>query len=70
MFIGEKCSQKFLVNVSTPQGFILVPTIFLLYINYINNDTVHNIAIYAYSSTFSSTYNWVSDLWQQLELVS
>ena len=53
-----------------PQGFILGPTRFLLYINVLPDDIMCNIAIYAADSTLYSKCHKASDLWQQLELAS
>ena len=58
----------FPVNDEVPQGSILGPTLFLLYINDLPDDVVCNIAIYADDTTLSSKCYQASDLWQQLEL--
>ena len=65
-----KSSQEYPVNTSVPQGSILGPTLFLLYINDLPDDVICNIAIYADDATLYSNCNQASDLWQQLELTS
>ena len=65
-----KSSQEYPVNARVPQGFILDPTIFLLYINDLPDDVICDIAIYADDTTLYSKCDQASDLWQQLELAS
>ena len=65
-----KSSQEYPVNAAVPEGSILGPTIFLLYINDLPDDVICNIAIYADDTTLYSKCNQASDLWQQLELAS
>ena len=70
MVLDEKFSQKYPVNVAVPQGSILGPTLFLLYINDLPDNVICDIAIYADDTTLYSKCDWASDLWQQLELAS
>ena len=70
MVLDGKSSQEYPVNVGVPQGSILGPTLFLLYIDDLPGDTICDIAIYADVTTLCSNYDQASDLWQQLELVS
>ena len=65
-----KSSKEYPVNAGVPKGSVLGPTLFLLYINYIHDDVICNIAIYADDSTLYSKCDQESDLQQQLELAS
>ena len=66
----RKSSQEYPVNVGVPQGSILDPTLFLLYINDLRDGFICNIVIYADDTTLYSKCDQASDLWQQLELSS
>ena len=69
MVLDVRSSQEYPLNAGAPRGSILVPTLFLLYINDLP-DVIYNIAIYADDTTLYSKCDQASDLWQQLELVS
>ena len=68
--LDGKSSQEYPVNLGVPQGCILGPTLFPLYINDFPDDVISDIAIYADDATRCSKWDEASDLWQQLELAS
>ena len=68
--LDGKSSQEYPVNARVPQGFILGPTLFLVYINDLPDDVICDIAIYTDDTTLYSRCDQASDLWQQLELAS
>ena len=68
--LDGKSSQEYPINGGVPQGSILGPTLFLLYINDLPDDIICDIAIYAGDTTLYCKCDQASDLWQQLELPS
>ena len=68
--LNGKSSQEYPVNAGVPQGSILGPTLFLLYINDPPDYVICDIAVYADNTTLYSKCDQSSYLWQQLELAS
>ena len=62
--LDGKSSQEYPVNAGVPERSILVPTLFVLYINELPDDVICNIAIYADDTTLYSNSDQASDLWQ------
>ena len=53
MVLDGKSSQEYPVNAGVLQGSILIPRLFVLYINDLPDDVICNIAIYADDTTFN-----------------
>ena len=67
MVLDGKSLREYLINAGVPHGFMLHPTLFLLYINDFTDDVICNIAIYADDITLSLTCDQAPDKWQELE---
>ena len=63
MVLDGKSSQEHPVNAGVPQGSILGPTLFLLYINDFSGDVICYTAIYADDTTLCSKCDQPSHLW-------
>ena len=64
MVLDGKSSQEYPVYAGVPQGFILGPKLFLLYMNDLPDDVICDVAIYADDTTLYSKCDQASDLRQ------
>ena len=62
MDLDGKSSQEYPVTAGVPQGPILSPTLFLLYINDLPDNVICDSAIYADDTTVCSNCDQSSDL--------
>ena len=63
MFLDGKSSEEYPVNTGVPEGSILVPTLFLQYVNEVTDDVICDIAIYADDTIlYSNNYNLLLNL--------
>ena len=62
MVLDGKSSQEYPVNAGVPEGSILGPTLFLLYINDLHENVICDIAIYADDATLYCKFDQASDL--------
>ena len=62
LVLDGKFSQEYPFNAGVPQGPILGPRLFLLYINDLPDDVVYDISIYADDTTLYSKCDQASDL--------
>ena len=62
MVLDGKSFLEYPVNTGVPQGPILSPTLFLLYINDLPDNIICDIAIYADDTTLYSKCNQAFDL--------
>ena len=62
MVLNGKSAQEYPV-IRVPQGYILGPSLFLLYINDFPDDVICNITIFANDTPLYSKYNQAPGFW-------
>ena len=60
--LDGKSSQEYQVNAGVPQGPILGPALFLLYINDLRDNIIYDIAIYSDNTILCSKRDQASDV--------
>ena len=65
MVLEAKSLQEYPVNASVPQGSILGPTFFLLYISDLPGEIIYHITIYANDTILYPKCDQAHDMWQQ-----
>ena len=70
MVLNVKSSQDYLANAGVSDNASFGPALFQVYINDLPDDFICNIAISADDTTLYSKCDWVSDLWNLLQLAS
>ena len=68
--LDSKSSQEYPVDAGVPQGSILGPTLFLLYLDDLPDDVICDITIYADDTVLYFKCDEASDQWQRLKLTS
>ena len=67
--LDGKSSPEFAINAGVPQGSILGPTFFLLFINDLPDIVLSKITIYADDNTlYCLSCEKASDMWKQVEM--
>ena len=61
-------SSSYSINSGVPQGSVIGPTLFLIFINDLPDCTLSKLAIYADNTTLYSSLNKTKDLFDKVEL--